>query len=427
MKKQITIRCTDPQKEFHKLKCKYAAFCAGYGAGKSHTLINQALIDASMGGDALIAIYEPSYDLIRLIMAPRLLAKLEEEGIEYEYNKTEQFIKTKSNQFGNFILRSLDTPERIVGYESFRAHIDEIDVLNKPQAEIAWLKILGRNRQVLKRNPTAINRVSAYSTPEGYNFMYDTWVKNTNPEYQLIKASSRSNPFLPKDYLKSLEATYKPEQVAAYIEGEFVNLTTGTIYSDFNRITCNSEEEIISEEDRKEVLYIGMDFNVGKMASTVYVRRNNGREWHACAEFCNLLDTPEMIRKIKEKYPGHKVVAYPDASGKSRDSTDANKSDLALLEQAGFEIRVRKNNPYVKERILAVNTAFFHKRLFVNVKNCPVTTECLEQQPYNDKGEPDKKNGKDHQNDATGYPIAFEMPVKKPVFQIPVTYPQTQG
>ena len=42
------------------------------------------------------------------------------------------------------------------------------------------------------------------------------------------------------------------------------------------------------------------------------------------------------------------------------------------------------------------------------------TAACLEQQAYDKSGEPDKRSGFDHQNDATTYPIAFEMPIKKP-------------
>jgi hypothetical protein len=48
--------------------------------------------------------------------------------------------------------------------------------------------------------------------------------------------------------------------------------------------------------------------------------------------------------------------------------------------------------------------------------------DCLEQQAYDKNGEPDKKSGKDHQNDATGYPIAYEFPVHKPVSEIGIRF-----
>jgi hypothetical protein len=36
---------------------------------------------------------------------------------------------------------------------------------------------------------------------------------------------------------------------------------------------------------------------------------------------------------------------------------------------------------------------------------CPRLIEALERQPYNEQGEPDKKTGYDHPNDAVGYPL----------------------
>lgn len=423
MAKQIKFKCTEPQLAFHRLTCKYPAFCGGFGSGKTYALIHQAVIDASTSRHALIAIYAPTYDLVRLIIAPRLQEELTDLGIEYEYNKTENYIRTKSAQFGDFILRSLDTPERIVGYQSYRAHIDEIDILPEKQADQAWNKIMARNRQKLPNVKIQQNRVCAYSTPEGFNFVYNRWVKNKAEGYEIVKASSRTNPFLPDDYISSLETTYTKELVAAYIDGEFVNLTQGTVYNSYNRIAHNSNEKII----KGETLYIGCDFNVTKMAASIFVKRNGGKEFHAVEELTSMYDTPEMIEVIKSKYKDHQIIMYPDASGTNRKTNNASVSDITLLSRAGFEIRANRKNPLVKDRIISVNTAFSNGLVYINQKNCPTIASCLEQQSYNDNGEPDKKSGKDHQNDATGYLIVYEMPVKKPVYFIPTSYLGVNG
>jgi hypothetical protein len=105
---------------------------------------------------------------------------------------------------------------------------------------------------------------------------------------------------------------------------------------------------------------------------------------------------------------------YPDASGNSRKTINASESDISLLRQAGFVIKVRDSNPFVKDRILAVNGALANGKMWVNASKCPDVVACLEQQAYDKNGEPDKKSGFDHQNDATGYPIVYEMPVRKP-------------
>lgn len=418
---QINVKATKPQADFFNLDCKFPAFIGGFGVGKSETMCNSALLDSLEGGaDSLIAMYEPTYDLVRLILAPRMQDKLSEWGVRYTYNKSENIIYTSNGQMGDFILRTLDNPARIVGYESFRAKIDELDTLKTEHAQEAWNKIIARNRQrpatytAMSNKP--VNTVSVFSTPEGFRFAYQRWSKNKTNDYQMIQAHTESNPFLPDDYIQSLKDTYPPALLQAYLEGQFVNLTSGTVYSSYDRGKCNSEEQIVANEP----LFIGCDFNVTKQAATVYVKR--GEVWHAVRELVDMYDTPDMIRTIKDQLDGHVIYIYPDASGGSRKTVDASTSDIALLQQAGFIVKAHKKNPNVKDRILATNAAFDKGLIKINAKACPVVAQCLEQQAYDKNGQPDKSSGDDHQNDATTYPIAFEMPIIKPVANIKVRF-----
>jgi hypothetical protein len=419
---QVKISATKPQADFLALDCKFPAFIAGFGTGKSEVMCNSALLDSLEGGSAsLIAMYEPTYDLVRLILAPRMEEKLQQWGVRYKYNKSENIIYTSNGQLGDFVLRTLDNPSRIVGYESFRAKIDEIDTLKKEHAAEAWVKIIARNRQLPDTyRPTSNkppNTVSIFSTPEGFRFVHDRWVVNRADGYDMIQASTLSNPFLPPDYVDSLRASYPAQLIDAYIDGQFVNLTSGTVYHNYDRVRCRSGETI----QQNEPLFIGQDFNVGKMASTVYVKRPNG--WHAVAELCDLFDTPDVVRVIKERWKdkGHRIIIYPDASGKNRKSNNASTSDIALFEQAGFEVRANPSNPAVKDRVLSMNKALESGKVWINDSLCPNTARGLEQQAYDKNGEPDKSGGVDHQNDATTYPIAYEMPIVKPVAQIQMT------
>lgn len=411
---ELRIRATKPQAEFYQLEHRFKLFCGGYGSGKSEAMVNSAMMDACQDSRALIAMYSPTYDLVRLITVPRLSERLADQGVRFNHNKADNIIYTSAPGWGDFVLRSLDRPERIVGYEAFRSHADELDTLKFEKAKTSWDRMIGRNRQRLPNGE--MNRVSAYTTPEGFNFAHWRWVQNPTPEYGMIVAPSYSNPFLDKSYIESLRNTYPPNVAEAYIEGKFVNLVTGTVYNCYDRRRCRSREKI----KFMEALYIGQDFNVGEMASTIYVKRPNG--WHAVEELIGIYDTPSLIDTIKERYPGHKVYIYPDASGTSRKTVNASTSDIALLQQAGFTVKAKKTNPKVKDRIMAVNGAFSRGDLWVNDEACPTVAGCLERQSYDKNGEPDKANGDDHQNDATGYPIAYEMPIRKPVAEIPIKF-----
>ena len=81
-----------------------------------------------------------------------------------------------------------------------------------------------------------------------------------------------------------------------------------------------------------------------------------------------------------------------------------------------------KSNPLVKERVLASNVAFTKGKVFVNDQKCPEFARCLEQLAYDANGAPDKKSNLDHLPDAGTYPIAFEMPIIKPVADLKIRF-----
>lgn len=421
---QVSATANKPQGQFLAMPHKFRAFVAGFGSGKTwvgsmaqcthyweHPGINQGY-------------FAPTYSQIRDIFYPTIEEVAFAMGLRVEVREANKEVHFYSGATyrGTTICRSMERPETIVGFKIGNALVDELDVMKADKAKTAWRKIIARMRY----NVDGLrNGVDVTTTPEGFKFTHQMFVVacNEKPQlaerYGMIQASTYDNAKnLPEDYIPSLIDTYPEELIDAYLRGKFVNLTSGTVYRNYDRARCRSSETIREGEP----LFIGMDFNVGKMAATVYVQRPNG--WHAVAELKDIFDTPDMARIIGERWKaaGHKIVVYPDASGKSRKSVDASKSDIAILEQAGFDVRAKSTNPAVKDRVLAMNTAFAKGKLWVNDRLCPTTARCLEQQAYDDNGEPDKSAGNDHQNDASGYPIAYEMPVHRPVVSMPVRF-----
>lgn len=411
--RSIKLTMTEPQARFFQNNAKYPAFVGGMGTGKSETMCNCAIRDALHSSSALIALYAPTYDLTRLITAPRMQEKLTEMGVSYKYNKQENIIYTSSSQCGDFVLRTLENPARIIGYESYRAHIDELDTLKRDQAEAAWNKIIARNRQKPAGIENAFNRVSAYTTPEGFRFVYDRWGRNPKPGYEMVQAATYSNPFLPDDYVDSLRSSYPAGLIDAYIEGKFTNLVSGSVYPDFDR-KLNHVDEFIKE---REALHIGMDFNRLHMAAVVYVMRNGNPV--AVEEITDGRDTPYMAKLFNDRYvsKGHPVQVYPDASGQNSSSKNASESDLTILRQAGLTVRVNSTNPAVQDRVNSVNSLIMNgegeRRLKINTHTCPKFTEGLEQQAYDKNGQPDKSSGVDHVLDAGGYVCAHLFQIKR--------------
>ena len=401
-----------PQGQFLAMPHKYRAFVAGYGSGKTWVGSMSKCIHFWEHPKVNQGYFAPTYSHIRDIFYPTMDEVSFNMGLRVEIKEANKEIHFYSGNTyrGTTICRSMERPETIVGFKIGHALIDELDVIDPRRAKVAWRKIIARMRYNL---PDLKNGIDITTTPEGFRETHRLFVTepsekpNLKSSYGLIQASTYDNEAnLPDDYIQSLLDAYPAELIDAYIDGQFVNLTTGTVYRSFNRETHSSNETI----QPNDVLRIGMDFNVMHMAATVYVVRQNG--WHAVDELKDLFDTPDMIRVLQERFKDHRIIVYPDATGKNREANDASTSDIALLKQARFEVKANLTNPSVRDRIMSVNKQFQVGNLWVNVKKCPTVAKHLEQQAYDDNGEPDKKSGYDHQNDATGYPIAYEFPIQ---------------
>ena len=364
----------------------------------------------SMFREQDIAYYLPSFPLVDDIAMRRFPAYCEAKGWQFKLRGgTSPYIEFPNA--GRVLFRSMSNPNAIVGYEVAHSICDELDTLRPDLARDVWNKIIARNRQKLPGG--APNTVAAATTPEGFGFVYDRWAKNPAPGYVLFRAKTMDNAAnLPPGYIDNLRNSYPTNLLSAYLDGEFVNLTAGSVYPEFDRALNASSETV----QANEALHIGMDFNVTKGAAVVHVLR--GDDPHAVHEYTDVFDTPAMIALIKRDFGGHPIIIYPDASGKNRKSQNASESDIALLKAAGFRVSVNPANPAIKDRVLAMN-AMIHKagqrRYRVNPQHCPQLVECLEKQPYDKHGEPDKSAGLDHLLDGAGYFTAYRYPIVRRV------------
>ena len=406
---------TIPQTQFLNNSAKHRSFVAGYSSGKTFVMVIAILRDLFIqkGKNVRIDVYAPTLDLLKQTSIPLILNELERVGYKDVLNKSDMFMEVP--QFGRIYFKTLADPEKLVGYESMVSHVDELDTLTTDNARKCWDKITGRTRQRIEvppdhplyNDPKFViddefdpsrryrrNALSAYTTPEGYKFAYEQF-SDTEGE---VKAPTYSNPYVQPDYIDTLRAMYSEELVRAYIRGEYRNLTSGSAWYSFAReynVTPTTELQ------PSEALLCGMDFNMENMALCVCVMRQG--KLVVVDEFHHCLDTPEIITLLKDKYPRRKITVFPDASGSSRKSEDASKTDIQLLYQAGFNVIAPSKNPPVKDRWQSLNAAFKQKKIDV-ASNCEEVIRCLEQQTIDKKTAlPDKKGKLDHMTDALGY------------------------
>lgn len=372
--------------------------CGGYGSGKSDAGTLKTIFKKLQYPKYKVAYYLPSYGLVRDIAYDKFPTTLEQLGLNYKLNKSDKEILIDG--YSKIIFRSMDNPETIVGYETAYSLIDEADILPLEKMEKVYQKILGRNRSIIG------GTVDAVSTPEGFKWLYQ--MANSG-HFEVIKAKTTDNKFLPPDYIQSLKDQYPEALLKAYLNGEFVNLSQGTVYSSFNREQHHSDREV----EQYDKLLIGQDFNVGGCVSVVYVETGMGL---IAVDEYESVDTQRIIDNTKEKYPYHDVTFSPDSSGYAN-KTNASRSDIQMILDAGFEVDAPSQNGRVMDRVNATNNAFEKGWLYINTNKCPKFTKALEQQAWTEKGEPEKFNGAgtiDDYTDAGTYPVVRKLGLTRP-------------
>jgi len=431
------IELSNPQYEFLTSTKKHTGFVAGFGSGKSFVGALKSLNKIINHDIYKTAYYLPTYGDIRDIAFEVFPEVAELLGYSYKLNKSDKefTLFDGAEKIGSTIFRNMSEPESIVGYQVGYTLIDETDILREHIMDKAFKKILGRNRLVIEITDKEMldniesinepdkkiegtywhkkkkmwcwtNHIDVVGTPEGFKWFYKRFKKNFNPNTDLlIKASTYSNmENLPEDYIETMKAEYTPELFRAYANGDFVNLTSGTIYYYFDRKENHTDREIISDDTRGiyDILYIGQDFNIGGCCGRVHVIDGDIPK---LVEEYSVHDTQAIVNHLKKTYSKHRIIIYPDASGKS-EKTNSSKSDIRLLVDAGFRVDTPSRNPFVQDRINSVNTLFYKKQYFINTHKCPESTHSLEQQAYDDNGSPEKFKGSntiDDSNDACGY------------------------
>jgi PBSX family phage terminase large subunit len=378
---------------------------AGYGAGKTRALCAKAVHLAMANQGFIGVVMEPTGPLIRDIWQSDFDDFLEAYDIPYTFRASPLPEYTLHLPGGDtkILCRSFENWQRIIGINGAWILADEIDTVNPSIANKAFPKILGRLRS------GNVRQFAAASTPEGFRWMWQTFASEDGKgreDRRLIRMRTQDNPYLPPDFIERMQANYDPQLLKAYLDGEFVNLTTGQVYDRFDRA---KHVAVQMPDISREPLRIGVDFNVGNMSAVIAIRV--GKSLYVVDEISGAHDTDALAQKIKAHYPDHKIYVYPDASGGNR-STNATQTDIAILESYGMSNQSPKANPPVRDRVAAVQALLENGKREVRLKiaaSCVKTIECLELQSYTEKGDPDKDAGYDHMNDALGYLIWREF------------------
>ncbi len=394
------------------------AFVGGYGSGKSQAAACKAVKLAAMNKGYSGAILSPTHGMLVQTLIPTFEDTLIAMNVKYTYRATPTpsfTIHWKSGKTKVYC-RAAENYRRLASLNLAFAVVDECDLIPKDVGLLMWKMLKSRLRTGNYR------QLCATSTPEGYQLLYEIFDKNDNEERNFYKASTYENHYLPDDYIPGLLNDYSPAEIRAYLNGEFTNLLSSTVYHCFSREDAHTDKTVDSFTKYKNdkpvsaaALHIGCDFNVGQTCGIVCVLSKG--IVYIVDEFIKQRDTEQLIESINARYPEHQIYIYPDSSGKSK-QTATTLTDIAILKTAFGDRNVRfpNKNPKIMNRVKAVNAMFLNgleqRRMFVNTEVCTELTSCLEQQAFDpNTGLPDKKNNLDHPLDGLGYFVHHTNPI----------------
>lgn len=395
---------------------RFRVIVAGRRFGKTYLAIRELCYHARESNKDVWYV-SPSYRQSKNIVWKQLKNKLTDLKWAKKINETELSIVLKNDS--TISLKGADNHDSLRGVGLDFLVLDEFADID-PEAWYETLRPTLSDKQ---------GKAMFIGTPKGLNWAYELY-NNTQEDPQSWSSyqfTTLDGGQVSEEEVQSAkrdlgEREFRQEYMATF------ETYSGRIYYAFER---DKNVEKCEVEDRS-VIYVGMDFNIDPMSAVIAVRY--GDVLHIVDEIRMFSsNTNEMVDEIKSRYANSKVWVYPDPASRQRKTSAAGQTDLTILQNSGFVVKVPHKHTAVRDRINAVNSKLCNSMNTRTLKispTCKHTIEGLERQLYKEgTSQPDKDGGYDHMMDALGYMVDYLFPVRKdqPMNSGPLTWGHRTG
>ena len=375
----------------------------------------------------VVYVIAPTYDQVTDIYYPLLSQELGMADYAIKHSRdTGRFL------FHNTVelrLISYEAIERLRGKGAYFVVMDEIrDWTKGIGAKAAWEEIIQPcvatrwSPMIAKRHrAVSAGRAIAISTPKGYDFLYDMFhFQEQDSNWKSFHFDYKTSPYLDPVEIERIRHTIDPLSFAREYMASFEESGNSVFYC-FDRKT-HVTDQVPPLQDWEDV-HIGIDFNVGIQASSVFALRGN--QMHFVDEFKGHPDTETLAQAIIGRYQSsdsqkkRKIYAYPDPTGRSRKSSAmVGVTDFSILESHGIATLAHSKSPAIVDSVAAVNrklkTAAGEVDLYVHPR-CQGLIISLERTCWVDNNPNaaviDKSQGVEHFSDGVRYATEFLFPV----------------
>lgn len=291
------MKIPEAYKEAIKFDRRYLVLIGGAGAGKSETAARKVILRALQGGRHLVirkyatTLKQSVIELIRKI--------LKAEKIPYEYKPSERKINVMG--LGEIIFVGLDDAEKLKSIADITsAWIEEASEINLDDFRQIDLRLrcetAGYKQIIITSNPVLS---AEWIRTELLN-------KDINDVYYKV-FTYKDNPFLDKDYIKTLESISDIVYRKIYVEGEWCKNDRTIVFQGWN----------VYNKDVGEFDFYGLDFGFNNPTGLVGVKAENDKYIVKELLYRTHLTNNELIDFLKKEIDINKKV-YCDTAEPNR-------------------------------------------------------------------------------------------------------------
>ena len=392
-----------PQQAVATSDSRFRVFTAGRRVGKTFLAIRELARFARHPKKKILYVC-PTFQQARDIIWENLKERITGLGLIKNVNESRLEITLVNGS--TILLRSGDAGERLRGQGFDFVCFDETADL----APNLWYEITRPALSSQKPPGSAL----FCGTPKGignwFKDLYDLG-QTTDPDWASFQFTSLEGGNIPESEIASAkrdldERTFKQEYEASF-----------ETYSGIIAYNFTSRNIVNWKQNPAKQILVGLDFNIDPMSAVIMVKEDYGL--HAIDEIVMFgSNTHELVAEIKNRYPNKKVFVFPDASGAGRRTSSNGVTDVAILQNAGFVLKMRNRNPAVRDRINALNSVLkaadgSHK-YFIDPK-CKNLIKSFNNYTYKEGTQVPDKGQYDHIFDAATYCIEYLYPVTRDV------------
>ncbi len=396
----MKITLTKPQHLISSSNKRFRVLVSGRRFGKTYLCITEMMKYATKVKKNIWYV-APTFKMAREIVWVKLKNMLSEFKWIDTINETNLSITIRKTG-STITLKGCENYDSLRGVGIDFLILDEFADID----EKAWTEVLRASVS------DTIGDVLMCGSPKGFgNWSYRMYLKGKEDgEWDSFQYTTLEGGMVSKEEIEQAKQDIDIRTFRQEFEGTFENYA-GAVYYNFHPVDNVVKRQI----DWTKPLHIGMDFNVDPMSACVS-QIEKDKVYFVDEVIIYGSNTDEMVQEIRDRY-GTKmqIFIYPDPASKQRKTSAGGRTDLSILQNAGFKVKVKHKHPAIRDRVNAVNSRLKdskgERHIFVS-QSCKTLIKGLQRQIYKENTNiPDKEDGFDHMNDALGYMIDYLKPL----------------